>query len=43
MSTNAEGIPSTNIDDVLGEAEERIAASAQGLFAGENASLLGLV
>lgn len=43
MAPNAEGMPnaSANIDDVLGEAEERI-ASAQELLSQENASLLGL-
>ena len=37
---NAEGMPSTNIDDVLGEAETEIAA--QEILSGGNASLLGL-
>ena len=41
VETQAEGMPTANIDDVLGEAEEQI-ASAQGLLAANNASLLGL-
>ncbi|KAL6714834.1 mediator complex subunit [Lecanora helva] len=37
----ADGMPTANIDDVLGEAEEQI-ASAQGFLAGDNSSLLGI-
>jgi len=43
VAHNAEGMPSANIDDVLGEAEEQIkAASAQEFLSGDNSSLLGL-
>lgn len=38
---SGEGMPATNIDDVLGEAEDQI-ANAQSFLSGENAKLLGL-
>lgn len=41
ISHSADGIPSANIDDVLGEAEEQI-ANAQEFLAVDNAALLGL-
>ena len=41
VAHDAEGMPSANIDDVLGEAEEQI-ASAQEFLTADNASLLGL-
>lgn len=41
IAHNADGMPSANIDDVLGEAEEQI-ANAQEFLAGDNAALLGL-
>lgn len=41
ITNNADGMPSANIDDVLGEAEEQI-ANAQEFLAGDNAALLGL-
>lgn len=41
VAHDADGMPSADIDDVLGEAEEQI-ANAQEFLAGDNAALLGL-